>query len=280
MEQTQDNSAFIVNRSASGRGRYQLDGIPLTGVTTICNEQSKPFLITWAAKEAYLDARGRSIPEIDEIIKRKQYAHLRKSDNAKDKGTLAHDYVESFVKHFIDSKNYAKEVIEDEEISNSVYRFYDWAEKFKVEFLASEVSVYSREYWFAGSFDFICKIDGKTYLGDFKTSKQIDDTYFAQGSGYVIAVEENNKDIKFDGVIIVRSILAKEGKTWYEKSSNGTAKKMTSEPFEVVISRDLEREKTYFLSLLNCYRYRMEQQVGKWYSAPIVEYLDEDYPIE
>lgn len=283
MKINQDNN-FIADRTKTGRARYQLDGKPMTGVTTICGEHNKGWLVTWAAKEAYLDSRGRSSEEIDEIIKKKMWAHLQRSGSAKDKGTLAHDLVENFIKNYIEYGEYIPEEIEDEEISNSVNRFYTWSYDNEVEFLASEVSVYSREYWFAGSFDFICIIkDGvnsKTYLGDFKTSKQIDDTYFAQGAGYVIAVEENSKDIKFDGIIIVRSILAAEGNTWYEKSSNGTAKKMTNEVFEVVISTDLEREKTYFLSLLNLYRYRMGQQVGKWYKAPIVQFDDEDYPME
>ncbi len=270
---------FKANRSESGRSRYSLDGKPLTGVSTIVNMQAKPFLIPWAAKEAYLDARGRTIEDIDDIIKRKSWAHLYKSDNAKDKGTQSHDLVESFIKNYIEYKEYIPEEITDEEVSNSVNRFYTWAYDNKVEFLASEVSVYSREFWFAGSFDFICKVDGKTLLGDFKTSKQIDDTYFAQGAGYVIAIEENNKDIKFDGIIIVRSILANEGTTWYEKSSNGTSRKMTNEAFQVQVSTDLEREKTYFLSLLNIYRYSMEQQTWKWYKAPVVDFTNDDYPL-
>ena len=279
MEIKQENSTFVVDRSKSGRGRYQLDGKPLTGVTTICNEQSKGFLVSWAAKEAYKDSIGKTKEEIELILKNKTYAHTQKGDDAKGSGTLAHDYVEKFIKQYIETKTYIREIIEDEGVSNSVGRFYDWAEKYKVEFIASEVSVYSREFWFAGSFDFICKIDGKTLLGDFKTSKQIDGTYFAQGAGYVIAVEENNKDIKFDGVVIVRSILAKEGQTWYEKSSNGKSKKMTSEAFEVAVSYNLDREKTYFLSLLNLYRYNKAQDVKKWYKAEIVDFIPEDYPL-
>lgn len=270
---------FIVDRTKSGRGRYQLDGKPLTGVTTICNEQAKGFLINWAASEAYKDCVNLTKDEINQVIKNKTYAHTKKGDNAKDKGTAAHDYVERFVKAQIEDKVYRREDITDEEVRTSVTRFYDWAEENKVEFIASEVSVYSREFWFAGSFDFICKLNGKTLLGDFKTSKQIDGTYFAQGAGYVIAVEENNKDITFDGVIIVRSILAKEGNVWYEKSSNGKAKRMEALAFEVAISYDLEREKTYFLSLLNLYRYNKKQEVGKWYKADVVDYVDEDYPV-
>lgn len=279
---TQEQEGFIVDRTKTGRGRYQLDGKPMTGVTTICNEQSKGFLVAWAASEAYKHCATLEKSEILEVIKSKKYAHTQKSDNAKDKGTTAHDYVEKFVKNFIDTKEYIRETIEDEEIRNSVSRFYDWAIQYGVEFIASEVSVYSRKYWYAGSFDFICKIDGKTLLGDFKTSKQIDGTYFAQGAGYIIAVEENSPEIKFDGVLVVRSILAKEGNTWYEKSSNGKAKKMTNDAFEVVISYNLEREKTYFLSLLNLYRYNKQQEVKRWKEAEEVDVVDfdsNDYPI-
>jgi len=270
---------FIVDREKSGRGRYTLDGKPLTGNTTICGTQAKPFLVDWAAKEAYLDSIGKTKEEIQAILKAKAYAHKTKSKESTDKGTLAHDYVERFVKHYIATKEYKREEIGDEEVKNSVDRFYNWAESKKVEFIGSEVSVYSRKFWFAGSFDFICKINGKLLLGDFKTSKQIDDTYFAQGAGYVIAVEELDPTLKFDGVVVVRSTLAKEDKVWYEKSSNGKAKKKTQPAFEVVYKYDLEREKTYFLSLLNCYRYSRALSVNEWHLAPVVDYSEEDYPV-
>ncbi len=270
---------FIVNREQSGRGRYQLDGKPLTGNTTICNVQAKPFLVDWAAKEAYLDARGRTIEDIDNIIKRKDYAHKGVAKRSTDKGSAAHEHVETFIKNYIANKTYITWTIEDEEVRTSVERFWKWAEENEVEFIGTEISVYSRTHWFAGSFDFICKIKGKILLGDFKTSKQIDDTYFAQGAGYIIAVEELDPDIKFDGVVVVRSTLAKEDKVWYQKSSNGKAKRMCQPAFEVAYRYDLEREKAYFLSLLNIYRYGREQEVKVWYEAPVVDYNADDYPV-
>lgn len=274
-----ENDNLIVNRAVGGRGRYTLDGRPLTGVTTICNMQSKQFLIMWAASEAYKDAVNLSKEEIKEVIKTKKYAHTRKSDSAKDKGSQAHDYVEMFVKNYIETKQYQTQIIDDEEVRNSVERFYDWAVKNNVEFIGSEVSVYSRKHWYGGSFDFICKINGKLLLGDFKSSKSIDDTYFAQCAGYIIAVEEHNNDIVFDGAVIVRSTLAKESQVWYEKSSTGSMKKMENLPFEVKYNFNLTREKTYFLSLLNIYKYSKGQEISKWYEAPTVEYTDEDYPV-
>jgi len=271
---------FIIDRSKSGRGRYNYDGKPMTGCTTVCNVQAKPFLITWSASEAYKDCLTLSKDEIKEVLKTKQYAHTKKSDNAKVKGTQAHLEIENFINYYITTGSYSARHIEDEEVATSVNRFIKWAIENKVEFLGNEVSVYSKEHWYAGSFDFICKLEGKLLLGDFKTSKSIDDTYFAQGAGYIIAVEENNPDIKFDGVIIVRSILAKEGQVWYDKSSNGKAKRMENEPFEVVISYNIEREKNYFLSLLNVYKYGRELEIKKWYKATEVEeYSEDDYPI-
>jgi hypothetical protein len=270
---------FVVNREQSGRGRYQLDGKPLTGCTTICNMQNKPFLVDWAAKEAYLDARGRTPEDIDSIIKRKDYAHKHTAKHSTDKGTIAHAFVEEFIKSYLVYKEYFPKISEDEEVNTSIQRFYKWAIDNKVEFVGTEISVYSRKHWFAGSFDFICKINGKLLLGDFKTSKQIDDTYFAQGAGYIIAVEELDPELKFDGVVVVRSTLAKEDKVWYQKSSNGKAKRMVQPAFEVAYRYDLERQKTYFLSLLNLYRYSREQEVKVWYEAPVVDYTAEDYPV-
>lgn len=278
--QINKSNNFIANRTKSGRDRYLLDNISMPGVTTITNQQSKGFLVPWAASEAYKDSLTLTDDEIKLVLKDKNYAHTRKSKGATDKGTTAHDFVEKFIKDYISTGTYNRDVIEDEEVANSVYRFYDWAEKHKVEFFASEESVYSREFWYAGTFDFICKIDGKTLLGDFKTSKQIDDTYFAQGAAYAIAVEESNPEIKFDGVIIVRSILAKEGAVWYEKSSNGKAKKMQNEAFEVVCSFNIEREKTYFLSLLNLYRYTKGSEIKRWILAEeVADFPEGDYPI-
>lgn len=272
---------FTVDLEKSGLGRYKINGKSATGVSSIINMQAKGFLINWSASEAYKDCLNLSRDKIAEIIKSKQYAHTRKSDNAKDKGTLAHKEVENFINHYIETGNYIMTEIEDEEVKTSVERFVKWAIENKVEFLGSEVSVYSKEHFYAGTFDFVCKLNGKLLLGDFKTSKQIDDTYYAQGAAYAIAVEENNPEIKFDGIIIVRSILAKEGQVWYEKSSNGKAKKIQNEAFEVGIKYTIEREKTYFLSLLNIYRYSKNLEIKRWYQCEEVEhYNEDDYPID
>lgn len=275
------SSEFKVDLTKSGKGRYALNGISLSGVTSITNMQAKGFLINWAASEAYKDCLTLPKDKIAEVLKSKQYAHTRKSDNAKDKGTLAHSCVEKFINDYIETKEYIFQTGLDEEVQTSVDRFFQWARDNKVEFLGSEVSVYSKKHFFAGTFDFVCKLDGKLLLGDFKTSKQIDDTYYAQGAAYAIAVEENNPEIKFDGIIIVRSILAKEGQVWYEKSSNGSAKKIQNDAFEVGIKYTMEREKAYFLSLLNIYKYSKDLEVKRWYEAPEVpQYTDDDYPID
>ena len=77
------------------------------------------------------------------------------------------------------------------------------AEKNKVKFLASEQKLYSKLHWTAGTADFLCKIDGQTYLGDIKTSSGIyDRTPFAQCASYRMMLKEMTGK-ECDGSIIV-----------------------------------------------------------------------------
>lgn len=259
---------FVYNREASARGRYKFNGKSLPGVTTVLNEQSKQYLIVWAAKTAYEDALSKSKQEIEQIIKDKNWAHKRKGDDAKEIGTDAHGIVEKFVKDYIAEKKYIQPNYDGAgpEAKVSVQRFVDWAIKNKVEFLQAEVSVCNPVHWYAGSFDFICKIGEKTYLGDFKTSKQIDATYFAQGAAYAKAVEwiqetQGEAKIKFDGIIIVKSVKQEGDIEYFEKLSSGAFGKVVIPAFEVAIKKDIDKHWGYFLAMLYAYNYNKEYEV-------------------
>lgn len=271
---------FVFNREASARGRYKFNDKPMPGVTTILNEQSKQYLIVWAASEAYkhvlalldgsltLEALKNLVAQ---IIKDKNWAHKKKGDDAKEIGTDAHDLVEKFVKNYIATKTYEQPDYSNSspESKVSVQRFVDWAIKKNVEFIQSEVSVCNPKYWYAGSFDFICKIDGKYYLGDFKTSKQIDGTYFAQGAAYIKGVEwiqeiQDEVKIKFDGIIIVKSVKQEGDIEYFEKLSNGTFGKVVIPAFEVALTEDIEKHWGYFLAMLYAYNYNKDYEVTQF----------------
>lgn len=211
--------------------RYTIDGKRATGVTTILGAINKPALIDWSAKMAYLDCaeNNHSYEEIQRIIKDKDYAHKKRSEAAMDVGTLAHADVEKYIRHKIGEAGYEDFII-NPETAHIVQPFIDWAEgrvpvKAKtyrydknsieiapttIKFLRAEQSVFSPKYFYAGTFDFLCEIDGKKYICDFKTSTGIyGREYFYQTAAYRNAIGELGWGTDVEGSIIIRS--GKEG---------------------------------------------------------------------
>ena len=211
--------------------RYTLDGKPLTGVTTILGVIAKPALIQWSANMAvdYLIANPG-----DYKGARKAYAIKR--DAAADIGTIAHKWIEDWIN--------GEKPKENPEVSHMTDNFVEWATDNEVEFLASEKIVYSKKHWFAGTLDFLCKIKGKTYLGDIKTSSGIYDEYFFQTSAYQLALQEH-EDIKIDGHVIVNC-----------KKDGGFNKKF---------SFDYDKNIKAFLGALDIYRRKGElERANPW----------------
>jgi len=224
-----------------GRHRYYLEGQkdkPFTGVTTVLGVIAKPALIAWSAKMATEYIRENvayAIPGENggfwaikpNIVEEAKNAHNRKKDSAADIGTAVHEAVEMYIKG-------ETPVVLDEQGQKMFDKFVKWATDNKVKFLASEKRLYSKKHWIAGTCDFICEIDGKKYLGDFKTSSGIyGREYFAQCSAYRM-MEEENGATDFHGSIIVR--CGKDGS------------------FETKESFDYETDLKMFLAALTIYR--------------------------
>lgn len=114
-------------------------------------------------------------------------------------GTLVHDYVEEYTKGNVDAP-----IPEDENAKNGIMAFHTWRIEHNVEFLLSENLVFSRSKKYVGKFDALIRIDGRTYLADYKTSKD----FFAlemgmQTAGYMQAyIEETEEQV--DGRVILR----------------------------------------------------------------------------
>lgn len=247
---------LVFNPDAKGsQARYTIDGKRATGVTTILNVINKPELQPWVARlcvrEAFLKAyymeEGRmkeltkeledlpklskgdatklaeKYPEFAEAI----VAHTKKSDDAKDIGTLAHADVEAYIRWKMGETT---SFTPNPETIHMVQPFIDWAEgrvqvKNKsyaydknsieivpktIKFLKAEQSVFSLKYRYAGTFDFLAEIDGQQYICDFKTSTGIyGREYFYQTAAYRNALEELGWGKHIVGSIIIRS--GKEG---------------------------------------------------------------------
>jgi len=206
--------------------KYTINGKKVISVTSALNIISKPALVGWAARMAseYASAQiepGKSYDEVQlsTIFEGAKSAHWKKKVDAGNLGTFVHNWVEDF----INGKKPTLPV--NKGLKEAVQRFLDWQKKHKVEFLLSEQQVYSKKYNYTGTLDFICKIDGKMYIGDLKTSSGIYPEMLIQTAAYRFAREEEYPDEKYAGQVIVKvgkedgelEVAAIRDDKWYSK---------------------------------------------------------------
>ena len=233
MEFTFDNS--IDPKTKKKRHIYKLGGRRLTGITTILGVISKPMLIPWASRMAVEYIKDNFKGELtDELLENAKNAHRIKKETAGEQGTSCHEMVEGLIKIAMEKDGF---IIQPNHSDKQVQHFINWAQKYKVRFLATEKKMYDAENFIAGTCDFICEIDGEKLVGDLKTSGAIYPEHFFQAGAYRFMLETmGEKD--FVGSVIVR--LGKDGKF--------------NEDEDVIISHNYEDEKKAFLSALNLYR--------------------------
>jgi hypothetical protein len=162
------SGAKRINR---GRGHsYSVDGKPFMGVTTAINKAlPKPALTAWAAREvAELVVRRREIlKELDdsEIVDLLKGAPFRERDKAANRGTEVHRLAQKL--------SAGEEVEVPEDIVGHVDAYIGFLETFKPADALIEVSVFNRQYRYAGTADLVCSIDklGKRCLLDLKTNR-------------------------------------------------------------------------------------------------------------
>jgi len=226
---------------------YKLDGKRLTGVTTILGVLNKPALVAWSANQA-VDYIENNFPTVEQIMsgevklkdlfKEARKAWAQKRDKAGDIGTDVHKGVEDYINLMIsDQDGKAKEINGGHE-NELVQKFIDWAAENEITFVRSEVQVYSREHWYAGTCDLVFKDkDDNLWIGDIKTAKAIYGTEFWQTAGYQIALEEMGVvSSRVHGHKIIR--IGKDGSFETKDRINGAN----------------EQDKDAFLSCLNIYR--------------------------
>jgi len=170
-------------------------------------------------------AQAKSIAEKFPEFKQAINAHNSKSDTAKDIGTLAHADVEAYVRWKMGELS---SFTINPETKHIVQPFIDWAEgrvsvtppdqrtKYNrnvveiapkvCKFLKAEQVVFSIKNFYAGTFDILMEINGKTYIADFKTSSGIyGREYFYQTAAYRAACEELGWGNDIVGSVIIRS---------------------------------------------------------------------------
>lgn len=162
----------------------------------------KPHLRFWAVKKGieWLEIDNRfsklSTPERDDIINGATYAHTEVRDDAGSVGSLAHDVVENYIKHWIKTGHKPVDIRQGFPV-NSDPRSVAAARSVEAFFnshdiipLASELLVCSEKRGSAGTMDFVAIIDNVLTLLDFKTSNNVSDDYALQVADYAAMFKE------------------------------------------------------------------------------------------
>lgn len=174
-------------------------------VTKITGIINKPALIYWAVNltKTYLIEKlenGEPVTTEDVIEASKQ--HQQKKQEAADKGTLVHEWAESYINYKL-GNNKKPAIPKDEQVANGAMAFMQWIAGNKIEFHESEILLYSKKNGYAGMADCIATINGKKALIDFKTSKGIYNEMRYQVAGYRLAYEEQTGE-KLDTAYIIK----------------------------------------------------------------------------
>jgi len=89
--------------------------------------------------------------------------------------------------------------------------WHAWYVNTKPETIAIETTIFNDEYNYAGTIDYICKIDGQIWIVDWKSSKYIYPSSEIQVSAYKHALGEEYKDAKLG---ILQIGYAKNKREW------------------------------------------------------------------
>jgi len=179
-------------------------GLLVPSVTNIIGTLDKPFLLGWYAKLAAESAveteqkhSGLIKAKPDAAIKHFKNAGLRKLEAAGALGNTVHDTVEQLAQGF--------EVEYPEYVEGYINAFHKFVKEWKPEFIHFEVTCFGSvldstlgELKYAGTADFIAKINGLTIIGDWKSGKSI----HTDGSLQIAALANAKEMITADGNVI------------------------------------------------------------------------------
>jgi len=183
--------------------------LPVPGVTTVCGMKNKPFLVPWGAKtcadwlqenwKKFLIIPGPDEDELAlELCKEMKGAHKRIVTKAADSGTVAHEWIEKFIKMQVTEPV----DIEDESALKAIWAFLKWWNSHEIKVIASEELVFSKDNWYAGTMDLMAEIDGVLTLADFKTSSNIYPDMAVQLGAYRLAYGEMGNPLPEEKLII------------------------------------------------------------------------------
>ena len=200
------------------------DGKRVPGVTTILRVINKPALVVWANNLGLQNINSRNYVDETATI-----------------GTLAHEMIQEYLGGpKWDRTAYNPEQVDSAE--NAVISFFEWEKVngYKFETLKIEMPLVSEKYRYGGTVDWFGYINGKKWLIDIKTCKELYPEHTFQVAAYWQALIENGYEA--DGVRILRVGRAED------------------EGFDdrVIYASELEKAWKVFEAAMNLYRLKNE----------------------
>ena len=219
---------------------YLYDGVEYPSVTTITGILDKPALLGWAANCA-VDFIKERLEELkdpidvhkgEDILEQARKAYTIKRDSAADAGTQCHHAIQMYIEGHDPYPS-----LQCDEALNGYKAFLAWEELNHVEWLESEVTVYSVNHGYAGRFDAIANVNGHRFLIDFKTSKGVWDEHRYQVCAYRQAYNE----------------MLREGQEPIENLAVLHLDKSSAEPNFIPLLNNIDRYTNLFNSLCMVY---------------------------
>jgi hypothetical protein len=234
------NTAHLIEFVSENRQhlyRRRSDGMPIHGVTSVLKVINKPALVQWAANLASdywrnqaLEHEGLFSDQVRELTwKEARFAHRVKSTGAADIGTEVHKYAEASL------KGQTLPQLTTDEARRGVDAFERWRADHKIELGTSERICFSQNHWYAGTCDFVGRIDDENCVADFKTASGIYPEMRLQLAAYQQAIVEETGQ-NFPARWIIR----------FDKKTG----EFEARPFRTDFTRDFEA----FLSALNLHK--------------------------
>lgn len=188
---------------------YQIGEEKYVSVTTVLGDYDTGGLMQWTADCAVRYIRENLLEDIytgwgDEDIDwdKAKHAYKEISKEATDIGTEVHDALESYIKRRLGLEDIDDAIWAKGTALKCTDGFLRWEAKNVGEYIASELTVHSDIHKYAGTLDCVCKLDGKLYIIDFKTSKKHYPKNAVQLAAYKVAYEEmTGLDVEGVGVL-------------------------------------------------------------------------------
>lgn len=154
--------------------RHPLHGKRVPSPTGIIGQLDKSGALTWWAAGCACDYIAQQLPDKETYSKEEIFSMLERarrefrnvSQQALDIGSTVHNYI----RYYLETGK--EPVISDDQVLSAFIAFLEWKDQHKLEVIKTEHTVYDKEGLYAGTLDLLCRLDGKVYVVDFKTTKK------------------------------------------------------------------------------------------------------------